>query len=621
MLRRVICGGVRRAVIEEKDERASDRIVSAKCKPAFAFARKGICTLSPVEKLHHLEPFHAKGERALFKIVLWLGGSVLAFIVLATVAYHQVRNWQVRRLSAEANALVDRGDFKQAGLEARRILQIHPESPVGVRILARIADRSGSQASVELWQRVATSNAGGPEDYYALGAAAIRFGDLKTARSAFEKLPAAQKNTARYHALEADFALAQGDGGKVDRALSAAIHLDPGNKEYVFRQATLRLGASDAAMRAKAQETLKQLQDDKQFRRQATQQLANFALRSGNTAEALVFARQLDGFPERDFRDRLLLLTMLAEAKDPALQATLESLESVAANEPSSVTSLMMWLNAHAMSTEAIDWSKKLSPSMVSQRAVSIALSDALISAKDWGSLERLTKAGNWGDFDFLRLALRARAFRETNDMPSFNAQWTEAKTKVSGSADAALMLSETASKWGWNGEAIDLLWLVAKDSAKGEQALQALYQHFVKSGDTQNLYRVLLHLNQLRPGDRDVENNLAQISLLLQMNTDRGQELARDVHEKDPKNPIYASTYAFALQARGETQKALKVFKDFSDAQLREPTIALYYGITLAAAGDNDRAAQFLELGEQASLLPEEKALLERARRAPAQR
>jgi len=207
------------------------------------------------------------------------------------------------------------------------------------------------------------------------------------------------------------------------------------------------------------------------------------------------------------------------------------------------------------------------------------------------------------------------------NDMPSFSAQWSEATKKVSGNAEAALMLSETASKWGWRGEAIDLLWIVAKDSAKGEQALQTLYQYFIQLGDTQNLYRVLLHLNGLRPSDRDIENNLAQVSLLLQMNMDRGQELARDVHEKDPKNPIYASTYAFALQARGETQKALKVFKDFSDAQLRDPTTALYYGLTLAAAGDNDRAAQFLELGQQASLLPEEKALLEKARRSSAQR
>src|SRR4051812_39194017 len=212
MLRQVVGGGETAAVIEKNDERASDQIVSAKCEPPFAFARKGDCSLTPVEKLHQVEPFHAKGERALFKIVLWLGGGFVAFIVLAVVAYHQVLSWQVRRLSAEANALVDRGDYKQAGLDARRILQIHPESPVGMRILARIADRAGSQSGVELWQRIAASDQAKPEDYYALATAATHFGDLKTARSALEKLPAAEKKSARYHAMEADFALAQRDG-------------------------------------------------------------------------------------------------------------------------------------------------------------------------------------------------------------------------------------------------------------------------------------------------------------------------------------------------------------------------------------------------------------------------
>ena len=110
-------------------------------------------------------------------------------------------------------------------------------------------------------------------------------------------------------------------------------------------------------------------------------------------------------------------------------------------------------------------------------------------------------------------------------------------------------------------------------------------------------------------------------MSLLLSLNTDRGQTLARDVYEKDPKNPTYVSTYAFALYLKGEAPKARKLFAALTDAQLHEPAIALYYGIILAAVGDGDRAAEFLDLGQKASLLPEEKALLEKARRSLAQR
>ena len=43
--------------------------------------------------------------------------------------------------------------------------------------------------------------------------------------------------------------------------------------------------------------------------------------------------------------------------------------------------------------------------------------------------------------------------------------------------------------------------------------------------------------------------------------------------------------------------------------------------GLILAAAGDQTRAAEYLDLGEKAYLLPQEKALLEKARRSLAQR
>jgi len=45
----------------------------------------------------------------------------------------------------------------------------------------------------------------------------------------------------------------------------------------------------------------------------------------------------------------------------------------------------------------------------------------------------------------------------------------------------------------------------------------------------------------------------------------------------------------------------------------LSEPTISAYYGICLAAAGD-EKARSYLDFGKQANLLPEEKALIEKA-------
>jgi predicted Zn-dependent protease len=133
-------------------------------------------------------------------------------------------------------------------------------------------------------------------------------------------------------------------------------------------------------------------------------------------------------------------------------------------------------------------------------------------------------------------------------------------------------------------------------------------------------MYRVLLHESELHPDDLNIQNNFAQISLLLNLNTDRGRKTAREVYDKDPKNPGYVSTYAFALYTAGDTKKALAILQTLSPEQLRTPEIAAYYGVILAAAGDQTRAAEYLDLGDKAKLLPQEKALVEKARRSLAQ-
>jgi hypothetical protein len=233
----------------------------------------------------------------------------------------------------------------------------------------------------------------------------------------------------------------------------------------------------------------------------------------------------------------------------------------------------------------------------------------------------RTVKTGNWGGLDFLRSALAARASRELGNDSEADAQWNDAVRKVSANPKQALTLAEIVEKWGWRTQAVDLLWIAAKDPAQGDQALQALYTYFANSGASQDLYRVLLRRHELLPDDLDVQNNVAQLSLLLNLNTDRGQKLARDLYEKDKTNPIYVSTFAFALHARGDDKKALNVFSELSPEQLRQPEIAAYYGIVLASSGNHERAVEYLDLGEKAGLLPEEKALIDRARRTLARR
>jgi Flp pilus assembly protein TadD len=563
---------------------------------------------------------HDKVERSFLKIIGWTVAVIVVLSVGGVFGYGSYRSWQQRRLVAQGNAFANQGDFKRAGLNARRILQLNADNPDAYRLLARIAEKTGSPSATDWRRRVMDLGVANVEDLILLARDAVRYDDRATADVAISKLPADAQNRADYHSLRADIAYAERDGAEMERQLGEALRLDPANKEYIMRQAALRLSANDIAVSEGGRQTLLELQKDPALRREATRHLADNALRLKDFTSAIALGRELDSMPDRTFKDRLALLTALKGASDPGYPQFLAELESAAAEDADAAAALITWMNINDMSQDAIAWSAKLPPKTLSGRLVSVALSDAYVAARDWAGLQRMVKGSNWGAIDFLRSALWARALRELGSQPESVVQWRDAVKKVTGNTRQILLLADTVEKWNWRGEAIELLWLAANDPVKGDDALRTLYNYFAKNADTQNLYRVLLHQNERHPDDANIKNNVAQLSLLLNLNGDRGRELAREVYAKDPHNPAYVSTYAFSFYANGNAQKARQAMETLTDAQRHQPEIAAYYGVILAATGDHARATEFLDLGESATLLPEEKALVQKARRSLAQ-
>jgi cytochrome c-type biogenesis protein CcmH/NrfG len=568
-----------------------------------------------------LEHPHDRIQRSILKVILWSIGVIMLVSVVGVFGFKQFRAWQQRRLVAEGNGFVNQGDYRRASLDARRILQINPDSVEACRIMAAVAEKTGLRSALDWRRRVMELGKATPNDLILLARVAVRFDDRSTADVAMSRLPESAKETAEYHALLADIALARRDIPELELQLTEAARRDPPNKDYAMRLAAVRLNSKDTDARAEGKKKLVEMQNDPALRREATRYLAEDALRQNTTLAALELARQLDSFPEKTFADRILLLSALDAAKDNGFPAFFAEMKTSSADDPEHAAALVTWMNLHKRAAKAIGWSATLPPEVSGQKAFQIALSDSYVATKDWTGLERLVNSGNWSTVDFLRNALHARALREMGNETDFAAQWNEALKKVAVDARQALILAETVKNWGWKAEAIELFWVIAKDPVKGDDALRALYAYFAKNSDTENLYRVLLHQVELHPNDLNVQNNFAQLSLLLNLNALRAQKTAREVYEKDPKNPAYVSTYAFALHTQGDTKKALGVIETLSAEQLHQPDVAAYYGIMLAAAGDQARAAEFLDLGEKASLLPQEKALVEKARRSLAQR
>jgi hypothetical protein len=568
-----------------------------------------------------MESNSARIERSLIKIVLVLAGAIVLCSVGGYLGMRMFRAWQERRLLAEANALVNEGDLKRASFDAQRVLLINQQSAGANRVLAAVGDRSGLHAAVDFRRRAAELSKNDPGDLLAWARSSLRFGDAADARKAIEMLPPAIRETAEYHALRADIALLERDGLLHEKELSRAVELDPSNKTYQLALASLHLNSAEAAVHDTAVHELEKLQSDETVRRDVTRRLVEDALRRREKNQALKYASQLNGYPQPEFFDRLLLLSALTLAGDAGAAPMLRQLQNEATNDAAKTGALLGWMNAQNMSREAVAWIQTLPPELLTKKTVPLTVADSFLAAEEWNGLQKFLRASNWGPAEYLRAALLARALRELGRPEESAQEWNQAASAANGRSEEIFLLAEMARKWGWEKEALDLLWMAADDPQKADQTLSALYRIYAAKGDSAELYRVLLHLEELRPNDLAILNNIAQLSLLLNLNTERAYELARRVHEENADNADYTSTYAFSLYRRGENKKAVQAFATIPDATLRRPQIAAYYGIILTAAGDFARARDFLLLGARANLLPEERLLLEKAQMTVAQR
>jgi len=273
-------------------------------------------------------------------------------------------------------------------------------------------------------------------------------------------------------------------------------------------------------------------------------------------------------------------------------------------------------MNRNNLNLLALDFIKGLPAEICDKWPVPRAIADVYVRLRDWKNLEKRVATANWPEFDFLRHAYLARSLREQGKTAA-ETEWSIALKQASTSRtmDGAMTLLRTLKEWRWESEASDLLWAMVKDPAREADAMAALYQYYAEKGDAANLYRVVERRCESRPDDEKAQNNRAQLGLLLNIDAGRAQETAERLYQKEPANAIYATTYAFALYRQGKNQKAVQVMSGLKPEELSQPEVAAYYAMFLAAAGENQKAAEYLDRIGGASLLPEEKTLVQNAR------
>ena len=564
--------------------------------------------------MKHLEKSVERTQRAVIKLLL---GALIAIILLIALFWggHDLYvRWQERRLVRRASFDIEHGNERGANLAARTVLELKPASAAAARIMAQLAERAGDRAALDWRRKIAQIEPNSTDDALALARCALQFNDPSTAERALATVNENGKTTGAYHAAGGLLAQVRQQEEKADSEWREAVRLAPEENGYQLQLGILRIHAADTERHASGETILKALRSDNKQRAFATRALINEGVaRHENAQYLLELARDLQAYPDATWSDRFLYLDFLHILHDPQFSSYLTELEKSAATKPPALAALLSWMSLKNLSLLALDFAKTLPAEVLEKWPVPLALAEVRVQLKDWRQLELAMENAQWGRFDFLRHAYLARALRAQDKPAAAEHEWAAAMKGASDQSESLLLLVRPVSEWGWEAETTDILWGLSKHPEKQKEAFLALYQHYAKAADTQGLYRVLVRLSELDPTNLNVENNLAQIALLLNANPEEARRLAADVYHKSPANPAYMTTFAYSLLTQGDAKNAARIMRTLSEDQLADPTISAYYGVCLAAAKD-ERARAYLDFGKKANLLPEEKALIEKA-------
>lgn len=561
-----------------------------------------------------METSHQRTERFYLKLLL---GALIAIVLLIAIFWggHDLYvRWQERRLVRRASVAFQHGDDATASLAARTVLQIKPASAPAARIMAQLAEKAGNPAALDWRHRVVEAEPRSVEDALAWARCALQFNQARIAEQALSGIDERGRERADYHAASALLAQAGKQDEKAEAEWEQAVQLDPKEKGYQLRLGTLQINSKDQARHAEGKAMLESLRSDEKQRAAATRTLINDGIAHRENAQMLIqLARQLQEYPEATSTDRLIFLDFLHQAQQPDFASYLTQLENRVATQPADLAALLEWMSQSKLNLIALDFIKNVSQEQLNEWPVPMAVAGIYARLKDWRKLEEITKDANWRQGEFIRHAYLARALRAQDKAAAAEHEWAAATKAASSGSESVLALVRITTEWKWDKEMTDLLWSLTTDPETQRDAVQTLYRYYIRSNDTQGLYRILVRWAELAPNDLNVQNNLAQVSLLLNANPEEGRRLAAEIYEKMPSNAAYVTTYAYSLLTKGNPQGAVKAMSSLTEEQLRDPAVSAYYGICLAALRDQ-RAREFLDAAQKAELLPEEKRLVDKA-------
>lgn len=545
-----------------------------------------------------------------------LAGFAVGFISL-TYGPRAYRNWRETNSLKLASKMLEKEDFEGATRAAREVLQLHRDSLAAFYILAEASEKQNRPETVAWRAQIARLEPQNLDSQLNLASAALRFGQLDTARKALEMVAPAQRDRAAFHVVAGWLARAQGNDADVEMHFAAAVEKEPANDLYQFNLAVLQIRSPAPEKSDEARKVLERLSKVQAYRAGSLRALLSDAVQKDELERADTLAQDLQMSPQVTFSDDLLCLEFYRKLDQKKFSALLEKVKPVAARNPVDLALLMDWLNKNGLSAEVLKWMEKLPAEVTTNPPAAVAIAEAYAEVKNWSRLKRWTRSGGWGDSEYLRLAYQAygaKQSRQTSSDAEFSALWHSAERAAADRTDREINLARLATKWGWSVEA-EQLWLrVSKDAPLRREALDALFRIYRASNDLSNLYRTAQRLHESSPNEIGTAANYARLALLVDQNPAEGHRVAKETYDRAPTDVNAAMTYAFSLYGLGRSAEGIEIMKKLPSEGVHDSHAAVYAAILLLDENQVAAAEEYIAAARAGPIYPEEKKLLDEA-------
>ena len=546
---------------------------------------------------------------------------MLRLLILAAIGgaaglgWREYRKIQQHRMVEMARESIGKKDFKRAAASIQGALALNPRNIAANRMMVEVTEAAGSKEAI-YWHRViAELEPKVAANQVALADCALRHNEPAIAEQALALVGGDGRNTATFHDAAGRLALSANQIADAEKHFAEAAKLEPANEEFQLHAAAARMQSDNAEIRNGARETVERFLPHAKLGRVAARALLDNLFRNKEWEKALGLSKQIQSAPDAVFGDRMLYLGLLRRFKQPQFNSYLLTLQDQAADDAEKAASLISWLSGNGLVLVAVEWAKRLPEETAAKMPVPLAIGECYALQHNWQALKPLVTETNWEHADFLRMAFLARVQRESGDALSSRNSWTSAVKAAVSRPDELILLTRYATKWGWEDEATDVLWTIARGNAGQQSALNILAQNYAAKGNPRGMLNVFSRMFELNPKDVVAQNNVVLLSLLLNFNMERAQAMADEAYKQQPNNPVVTSTYAFALFLRGRTEDGIKLMRGLDEKQRADPSCAAYFAAMLVESETPEEAGKYIEIAQTGRLLPEEMALVKTAR------